>query len=151
VAVSVAAVLGLAAAGLLYTQTLEQELDRRGRTDALRNAVQKDVLKGQQAMGQGRPQDARVHLASARRLIASDPALADLVAPIDRLRAENDQRWQEQAARQAAVNQCRKFAKLRNQALFHGTLFTGVDLPPNLQASRRAAGAALDLFAANLD
>ena len=32
------------------------------------------------------------------------------------------------------------FLLLRNEALFHDTQFTGLDLPSNLEATRRAAG-----------
>jgi tetratricopeptide (TPR) repeat protein len=155
VAVSAAALVGLAAAGLLYqeqrTRELQQELDRRRHTDALRGQVQDLVLKGQRAMKERRPEDARVHLASARRMISSDPGLVDLAGPIDRLLADNNRQLQYLAARQAAKKKYKEFVELRNQAFFHGTLFTGVDLPASMRASQKAAGTALRLFAGNLD
>jgi tetratricopeptide (TPR) repeat protein/predicted Ser/Thr protein kinase len=159
VGVSVAAVLGLAAAGLLYQEQrnrtlekeLEQELDRSRRTESLRKQVQGLILQGQEAMRQHQPDDARVHLASARGLIGSDPALADFAAAIGRLLAENDQRLRDQEARRRAGTDYREFVELRNRALFHGTLFTGVDLKASREASRQAAQAALDLFASHVD
>jgi tetratricopeptide (TPR) repeat protein len=150
VVVSAAAVLGLATSGLLYqeqrAQVAEKELDQRRRTDALRGDVQKLILQGQRAMSQQHWRDAREDLVSARRMAEADPALADLAVDIDSLRAENDQRLHRQTTQTLAKEQFKRFKELRGRALFHGTLFTGIDLPTNTQASRDAAQAALNLF-----
>jgi tetratricopeptide (TPR) repeat protein len=149
-AVSAAAIIGLATAGLLYqeqrAQFAEQELHQRRRADALRGGVQKLILQGQGALAEQRWEDARFHLASARRISESDPALADLAAYIDELRKENDERLRRQAALAQAREKFKQFMELRGRALFHGTLFTGVDLPTSMHASRDAAQAALNLL-----
>src|SRR5262249_53423157 len=57
----------------------------------------------------------------------------------------------EQAARKQADDNCEGFLRLRDEALFHGMLFIGVDLPGNLQIARAAGDRALALLSAMTD
>ncbi len=56
-------------------------------------------------------------------------------------------RQAEQLSRESDRARYAQFLGLRNEALFHDTQFTGLDLPSNQEATRRAARAALALYA----
>jgi tetratricopeptide (TPR) repeat protein len=85
-------------------------------------------------------------LASAETLVCSEPSLADLDARVAELLATADRELTRQAARRKVEEKQRQFVRLHDEALFHGTLFTGVDLPANLATTRTAAREALALF-----
>src|SRR5262249_36906568 len=90
--------------------------------------------------------DAKLALARALTLAGSESSLAELQGQAERLLAETDRKLGEQAALARARANYRTFFQKRDDALFHGTLFTGVDLPVHLQATRQAAEEALALF-----
>ncbi len=143
---------GLAAGGVHYldqrARALEKELDDRRRADGLRDEVRRLLLRAQEALTGGDLPDAQRHLAAAAGRVAAEPALADLAEPIRRLRVEADRRAVLRADRRKAADKLRQFQRLRDDALFHGAQFTGVDLPANLRATRGAATEALALFGA---
>jgi serine/threonine protein kinase/Tfp pilus assembly protein PilF len=122
----------------------EGELRERQRTDDLRGEASDLVLEAQEAVGKERWQDAKVLAASALAKIGSEPSLAGLQAQAQRLLAEAEQRL-------TAHDKYQRFGQGRNAAIFHGTLFAGVDLAANLKASREAAEKALALFAVSAD
>ena len=68
------------------------------------------------------------------------PRAADTLDQLNRGLA-GQQAWEADRARY------RQFLQRRNEALFHETRFTGLDLPGNLDASRKSAQAALEVFA----
>jgi tetratricopeptide (TPR) repeat protein len=148
--VSVVAVLGLLTGYLQYQESrarlAEQILDERRRTDSLREQVRSLILQGQETMARAQWPEAKVHLTSAQRLIESEAALADLTAPVERLLAEAERRLQHEAAQRQAERKLRDFRELRAQALFQGTVFTGVDLPASPAKIRATVLAALGLF-----
>jgi eukaryotic-like serine/threonine-protein kinase len=149
VAVIALAVPGLLAGGLLYqdqrARVAEKELGEHRRTEDVRAKAQAFLLQGQEAAAAQHWQDAHGHLASARAVVRAEPSLADLATPVDRLLAEADHQLARQAGRRKADETYREFDRLRGVAHFHGTLFTGVDLPANLAATREAARQALAL------
>jgi tetratricopeptide (TPR) repeat protein len=145
--VSLAAILGLLLGFLRYQEgrarDAEQALSERRRTDSLRAEVQGLTLQGREALSQTYWSDAKVHLTAARRLLGTEPALADLAAPVRRLLRQTDRRLRQEAARRTAGRKFRRFFELRDQALFQGTLFTGVDLRDNLHNIRATVEHAL--------
>jgi tetratricopeptide (TPR) repeat protein len=155
VTVSIVAVLSVIAGYLQYQErradVAEQALNESRRIDHLREEVRNRVLKGQEALSQGQLAEARIHLSEARRQIGSDPALAGLETSVESLLAETDRRLQQETALRQAEKTYQEFMKLRDEALFQGTLFTGVDLPANLNKVRATAEKALRLFRVAVD
>jgi tetratricopeptide (TPR) repeat protein len=149
-AVSLGSLLSLLTGYLQYQErragNAEQALNERRRTDSLRADVQSLVLKGQEAMSRALWSEARVHLASARRLIDAEPTLMDLEVPVERRLSETNRRLKNEVARREAEKKYWHFMQLREQALFQGTLFTGLDVPANLNKFRDAAQEALGSF-----
>ena len=91
--------------------------------------------------------DARLTLTRLLKGLEREPRLAalhDRAAGLLRQVAQGI----EAEARQARDRQrYRLFLERRNEAFFHETWFTGLDLPANVQATRTAARAALGIFA----
>jgi serine/threonine protein kinase/Tfp pilus assembly protein PilF len=149
-ALSAVALLGLVAGTLLYQEqrarVAEHQLAQRRRTDEARAKVQDLVFRAQRAVSGGDWQEAKPHLAGAIAVIASEPSLADLQARAERLRAETDRALAHQEARRQALDKRRQFFTHRDRALFHGTLFTGVDLATNVKISMQAARQGLALL-----
>jgi serine/threonine protein kinase/Tfp pilus assembly protein PilF len=147
VLVSLVSVLGLTVAGLLYReQQLRQEAREQRRVEAVRVEAQDRFLQGREEAAAERWPDAKLALTSVRDLTGSEPSLVGLNEQAEHLLVVADHRLAQQAARQKAEKDYQRFWHLRDEALFHGTLFTGVDLPANLDATRKAAQEALDLF-----
>ncbi len=103
-------------------------------------------------------EDARVHLSALVERISpikDEPRikeLSDLVAEkqanvVKRLATLRSQQVERDRLREER-DRLQKFPKLLSEALFQDTQFTGLDLPSNQEATRRAARAALSLFAA---
>jgi tetratricopeptide (TPR) repeat protein len=154
-AVSAAALLSLVAGTLLYQEQrarlAEHQLAERRRSDEARNKVQDLVYQAQSAVSRRDWQKAKPHLAGAFALVASEPSLADLRARVERLRAETDRALANQEGRRQALDRHRQFCTLRDRALFHGTLFAGVDQAAHVKASTQAARQALALFGVSPD
>jgi serine/threonine protein kinase len=155
VAVTALAVLGLVTSGLLYQDHLlrvaEQKLAKQQRLDELRPAVYDLMSQGEAAAGRGDWQNARAAFDRALDRIGSERSLDDVAARARHALEEVKRSLEEQAARQAAEQKYRKFRQLRDDALFRGTLFTGVDLPTNLHASEDAARTALASFGVDVE
>jgi tetratricopeptide (TPR) repeat protein len=150
-AVMVAALAGSVAGSLWYYR---QQARETAKELAGRRAVQDLLGQGYQAHSAGDWQGADSRAGEALTLIQNAaPALDDLRADAEHLRdTAGDQLAREQ--RQAAREQARRdflarrerFNHWRDEALFHGTLFTGVDLDTNVRASEKAVLAALGEF-----
>jgi tetratricopeptide (TPR) repeat protein len=155
VAVSALAAVGLAVGGVVYLEQrarlAEKELSAHRHSADLRTRVHGLILRGQEAAGDRRWQAAQRTLASAQALVRAEPALADLDAEVALLLTEADRQLARQAARRRAQDRYRDFVRLHDEARFHGTVFTGIDLPANLAATRRAARQALALFGVRTD
>jgi tetratricopeptide (TPR) repeat protein len=147
VAVCILALAGLAAGYVHYDrQRVAQEASERRAGDERRQTAQGLLLLAHDATSQDHLADAQHYLGGALTIVRSDPALADLLGPAESLLATATRRMNDQAAREAAREKYTKFLRLRDEALFCGTLFTGGDLPANRAAARAAAHEALALF-----
>ena len=157
VAVSAAATLGLLLLGFwLYRAARElarsqgqearlarKELEERRLSEDVRFKGQELILVGEQA---GQRQDwlaARLALVQAEAKLSTEPALADLRERASGLLGIAEQRLAEHAKVHRIYD---TFLKRRDDALYHATLFTGVDLPANLQAAQTSAAEALALY-----
>jgi tetratricopeptide (TPR) repeat protein len=144
--VSILALLGLS---LGFNAYLRQQVEaaRRGEQQALegqRLAVAR--VEGQELLRQGREAarandwpTARVLLARARERVGADPALGDLQGDVGRSLGEAEDRVK-------GAEDLGRFRRLRNDALFHGTLLTGLGVDSDARATKEGAEKALALF-----
>jgi serine/threonine protein kinase/tetratricopeptide (TPR) repeat protein len=128
------------------TKATQRKMDELKRLQKMREEVQSLLSKGQKSLENGDAKAAGSEFASARALIRSDSGLEEFRADTDRWLTEADRRLTEQKARDAFRARYPQFCRLRDQALFHESQFTGLDLPGNLEALRQTAGRALELF-----
>jgi tetratricopeptide (TPR) repeat protein len=136
----------IAGAFLYQRHVLETELRDQRRVAAQEKGAQDLLLRGETAKVGGDLASAKELLGQALAKIDDQEALADLVARIQDSLAEVDRQLAELAARQDDLRKIDKFWTLHREAMFQGTMITGGDLPTSLEASRRAALAALSLF-----
>ncbi|MFI5455364.1 MAG: tetratricopeptide repeat protein [Isosphaerales bacterium] len=128
----------------LLTEKLSME--RQERLQGMRMEGAALFRQGEDALERQDWRTARLHLAKVLAMTRPEPELADLTSRALRLQSETEQRLVAQEAGQTARDNYRQFQKLRDDALFHGTLFTGLDLATNLEATRAAARGALALY-----
>jgi eukaryotic-like serine/threonine-protein kinase len=126
------------------TDVLKQK--RQDRLRALRSQGEELVLQGQEAFDRQDWPHARLLLSNAIATSGSERDLADLTARAEKLQTETRQRLAAQEARQAARDRYARFQQRRDDALYHGTLFTGLDRAANLEATKAAAREALGLY-----
>jgi serine/threonine protein kinase/predicted Zn-dependent protease len=150
VAVTALAVLGLVTSGLLYQDHLlraaEQKLAEQQRLNELRPAVYDLVSQGEAAVARRDWQAARSAFERALDRIGSEGSLEDLAVRARHSLEEVKRNLEREAARRDAEKNYREFLSRHDEALFYGTLFTGVDLPTNLAVTQKAAIAALASF-----
>ena len=91
--------------------------------------------------------DARLILTSRLKVLEREPRLAALHDRAAGLLSQVAQGIEAEARQARDRQRYRLFLERRNEAFFHETWFTGLDLPANLQATRAAARAALGIFA----
>jgi tetratricopeptide (TPR) repeat protein len=111
--------------------------------------------KARQASTRDELVDTRSALFNLRDEVQDKPGLDGLRSRVDESLKVVEGRIAEFESREANLSRereeqdrLRRFPKLLSEALFHDTQFTGLDLSTNKEATRRAARAALDLFAA---
>jgi serine/threonine protein kinase/tetratricopeptide (TPR) repeat protein len=75
----------------------------------------------------------------------------ELLAHVEHELKQVEHKQQAEAEQRAAEAQFQKFADLRDEAQFLGSLYTGMDLAANLKASRTAVHAALDVYGVSLN
>jgi serine/threonine protein kinase/Tfp pilus assembly protein PilF len=129
-----------------HARAERQEQARRRYVQSLRQASQDLLVAGQEAESRQDWAGAKFHLIQARAKIGSEPELNDLSALVARLLEEAERRLEDQAARRAASDKYQEFVKLHDKALFHGTLFMGMDEPLHLKETATVARQALHLF-----
>jgi tetratricopeptide (TPR) repeat protein len=146
-------VIGLAVllGGALWYQdqrarSAEKELSDRRRLDGVRREVQEQIDQGRGALARQEWQAAKRYLSVALARVRDEPSLAELSTAAEQLLPEADRGLQEDGARSATRDRWRRFAVLRDDALFHATLATGEGLAANLKTTRRAARQAVGLF-----
>ena len=86
-------------------------------------------------------------LTTLNEKIKGEAKLGDLNAAVQKLLEEVNRRDDEQRLRTAANQRRADFLRLRDEANRHDTRFSSLDLPGDMDATRRAAHAALSLFA----
>ena len=79
--------------------------------------------------------------------LKAEPRLADIRGRAERLLEQAERGLQDEADQRRDRERQRHFVERRNEAFFHETRFTGLDLPADVQATRAAARAALAVFA----
>ncbi len=90
--------------------------------------------------------NAQLDLTKALTILRSEPRLTGLRESAQSLLAEVDQKLIAVADRLASRERFARFVKLRDEAQFLGTLYTGMELAANLQASRAAVHEALAVY-----
>jgi tetratricopeptide (TPR) repeat protein len=116
-----------------------------------RAAAQDLLLQAQAAFAREAWEDARLQTDQALAALGARPDLDDLAARAERLRDECRRRLEERAAREDLQRRCETFRAQRDEALFHASLFTGLDAGTNRERARSAARAALAQFGMDED
>src|SRR5207244_3280311 len=123
------AVLGVAAALLLLEQRRAVQ-DRQKQADlaAVRLSEQERLARGRQALAGGNWLAAQREADGVLARVGTEPLLTELRQSAERLLGEAERRGQEQKRQRLAQEKKLEFSRWRDDALFHGTMFTGVDL-----------------------
>lgn len=131
--------LALALADERGARQAEEVASERVRLGELRAKTKELLSAGETALATQDWEQAQLQLTRARDQVSDAPELADLRSHIERLLQETHQHQHDHARLQ-------NFLRLRNEALFHATLFTGGDLTSALHETHVAATAALAQF-----
>ncbi len=124
------------AAKVVEKQRLSQvEIDVQRLSGRARIAMAENDLPG-----------AKLELVKALTILRSEPQLTELRDAAQALLAEVEEKLIGAADRLASDERLAQFVELRDEAQFLGTLYTGMDLAANLQASREAVHAALAVY-----
>jgi tetratricopeptide (TPR) repeat protein len=155
-AVCLLAIAGLVALGVWHTgelrataaQARAQEKAALETAQLSRSRVEAQalLLTARERYGRGDWENARLRAVEALALLDTRPELADLTRQAEHLNLDCQRRLAERASRQEAQRRYQRFLEQRNEALFHATLFTGLDLKTNLARTQAAARAALCQF-----
>jgi serine/threonine protein kinase/lipoprotein NlpI len=141
------ALLGLVGGVLFDRASREQERQQNTQDIANQQASSAELFQADAERQDGDLDAANSRLNLLRGKIEKDPKQRVFY---DRARAglrEIDQLRAERLARAADRDRYEKFRRQWNEASFHATQFTGLDVPTNQEATRRAALAALRAFA----
>jgi serine/threonine protein kinase/Tfp pilus assembly protein PilF len=140
-------VLGSFAGALQYQRF---QADHRQRQSERETESYRDLLAAQKSMEQHELSTARATLSGVRGRLAGETSekLKRLNSDAGLLLEEIERRLAEQTARDANDARYAEFLGGWYKALFHDTQFTGLNLSGNQDATRRAALAALSVFAA---
>jgi eukaryotic-like serine/threonine-protein kinase len=154
-ALGLAASVALAASGVWY----QDHLRRRDKDDNAHLAVRlsegtSKLLKGQDELARGRPDDAKLTLSNLLTETKDEPRrLADLHRRAMALLTQADtaiKRTKDDAKRRADEEQAqeryRQFHAKKDTALYHETQFAGLDPSASRDATRASAEAALAVF-----
>jgi eukaryotic-like serine/threonine-protein kinase len=153
VVTSAVAVLSLLCGSLLYLGQRARDAEERARTaqqllseHERQEAVRQLVRDGEAAVAAQDWQNARLLLLRAvDRTGPDEEALGDLRAHAQALLQQAQQRLEEAAGRQKALERLRQFREKRDEALFYATLATGEGWLANVKKTRAAAREGLEL------
>ena len=149
-AIGLAASLALAATGVWY----QDYLWRRDKDDSARLNVRlsegtSKLLKGQDELAGGRPDEAKLILSNLQTEIQDEPLrLADLRDRVTALLTQTDTAIKRTKAEEQARERYRQFHTKKDSALYHETQFAGLDPSASRGATRASAEAALAVFGA---
>jgi serine/threonine protein kinase/predicted Zn-dependent protease len=124
----------------------EQEALERHRLSRLQNLGQHLLADARLAAAARDWPGARLHLTKALAAIGGEARLRTVKASAQALLKRVEQELRALADRQASQARVQKFQKLRDEAQFLGTLYTGMDLAANLKASRATVHQALAVY-----
>ena len=144
-----ATLLGLAATAVvgLVGATAYYNHSETKRLTALRIESVDALFKGRDALAQKEWTNGQLILSKLLTKIEAEPRLADLRGRATDTLEKIKRGLADQQAWEADRARYRQFLQRRNEALFHETRFTGLDLPGSLEATRKSAQAALEMFA----
>ncbi len=143
--------LCVATAAVLLVATLSASawtLVEQRRIQRLRTEAHELLSAGQQALAHSDLAEARLQLARAVTVVGQESSLAEIRTDAQSLLDEANRQLAEQQVRVDARQKYARFQELRDTALFHGTLMTGIDVAANLRAAQAAATEALAIFPA---
>jgi tetratricopeptide (TPR) repeat protein/tRNA A-37 threonylcarbamoyl transferase component Bud32 len=147
-------VLAMVAALVLVLASLHYDAQRKARARADRQALERRRVASERALEQAQARLLRNDWADGRYILGKlitdlrgESRLDDIRGRAERLLEQSEQKLQEDAEQRRARAQQREFVQHRNEAFFHKTRFTGLDLPTDVRATRAAAVAALFVFA----
>jgi tetratricopeptide (TPR) repeat protein len=141
-------VIGLVAGLALRSIAARRAFLERQRIAGLTRQAQGFFLNGRLAYERRDWTGADTQLGSALALIESEPKLASLRPDVEALRSSAAARRAADAARDTAHTRLAQFDRLRDEAVFHQSRYTGLDPVDDVKATRRAARDALQLFRA---
>ena len=107
--------------------------------------------EGKLLLYEGRLGESRLRLTNALASLGSERRLTVLEASVQRALHETEQKIAEDEARLRAREKLAEFNRLRDLALFHGTVFPGTDLLSNQDQTQTAVRQALALFGIDVD
>jgi tetratricopeptide (TPR) repeat protein len=124
----------------------EQEAVEARRLERVRNEGQKLLDDARLSVAARDWPNARLHLTNALAAIGSEEQLRAVKEPAEALLNQVEQELRVEADRQASRDRLQNFVKLRDEAQFLGTLYTGMDLAANLKATRASVRQALAVY-----
>jgi serine/threonine protein kinase/tetratricopeptide (TPR) repeat protein len=173
---AIVALLGLCLATVMamigfiiwHNVSLQGQLDKARADERLARQREQEAIEAQrlarvEAEGQKLYQDAqlataardwataRLHLTKALATVGAEPRLEQQMAPARALLKEVEEHLRVAADRQASQARLQRFAALRDEALFLGCLYTGMNLAANLQATREVVRRALAVYGIDLE
>jgi tetratricopeptide (TPR) repeat protein len=147
----VVAVVGVAAGLLLHEhRRATQDRERQENLAAARHKGQQRLVRGRQALAGGNWQQAQREADGVLADARAEHSLTELRESAECLLDEADKQSQEQKRQRVAQEKKLEFYRWRDDALFHGSLFTGGDLPANRQRSQESAQRALEVLGVRL-
>ncbi len=131
----------------LLAQREVREMERLGE---LHDRVGELQHKARESADRGVIAEARGYLREAFQVLQDEPRLAEMRSPLATLQHEVADKEAKQQQAQEAQKTYQDFFRLRDTALFHGMVFTGVDLPGNVMVTAKKCEEALALFSIRL-
>jgi serine/threonine protein kinase/tetratricopeptide (TPR) repeat protein len=166
-AVCVLAVLGVVALIIWHNVSLAGQLEQARADERAAHQREEEALEGQRisrlrheaqklydearlAVSAHDWANARLQLTKALGMIGTETGLESLKESSDALLAQVEQELRVEAERNKSKARLEKFGKLRDEAQFLGSLYTGMDLAANLKATRSTIDQALAVYQVSL-
>lgn len=119
----------------------------RRRLAALRAEARQLLNNSDVSLARDELEPARLALTNGLTLLQEEPENDPLRRELQNQLTVVETRIQERTDRAAASARFADFRRLRDEALFHGTLMTGLDIPANVRATMESAERAMSLYA----
>jgi len=140
--------LGAAATVLLTLVALlaTWQWRERQRVRGVSTEVAAILAEGERYVRQNELGAAQLQFSNARARVVDEPALTELLAEAQVHLDDVTGQLEERAARAAATSRLDHFRRLRDDAVFHGTLLPGTDVEDHVAATLAATNEALALY-----